>query len=305
VALIGDESANTARFGIAVSGGPDSMALLLLAHGAWPGRVEAATVDHQLRSGSADEAAHVARVCAAHSIPHRILTPDSPITGSIQTAARAARYALLARWRAAAAIDWVMTAHHADDQFETLIMRLNSRSGLAGLCGIRARQGHVLRPFLRLRRDTLADWIAQQGVPVVDDPSNRNHDFDRARLRAALVGQTWFDPEAAADSMAFLAEAEAALEWTTEQLVAQRVRVDGEGRVILDSKGLPPELLRRLMIAALDQVQPGYQPRGAALQGAIRALGAGEQAMLGDVLLSPVADGHWALRTAPPRRRGR
>lgn len=280
------------------------MALLLLAHEAWPGAIKAATVDHQLRPGSDREAAFVARQCEERGIPHVILTPETPITGSIQKAARAARYALLEQWRVAEAIDWVMTAHHADDQFETMIMRLNSRSGLGGLCGIRAKQGHVLRPFLRWQRRTLARWIQFAGVPVVDDPSNRNLDFDRARLRSALAGQNWFNPEAAAISMSHLVQAEEALAWVADRLIAERISRDPEGRVSVDPDGLPPELLRRVMLAAMTQAQAGYQPRGPSLTDAIMALEDGEQAMLGNILLAGGTDGRWVLRPAPPRRRG-
>jgi tRNA(Ile)-lysidine synthase len=79
------------RIGIAVSGGPDSVALLLLAAAAYPGAVAAATVDHGLRPESAAEARLVAALCAARGIAHAILTPDAPIGGSLQAAARAAR----------------------------------------------------------------------------------------------------------------------------------------------------------------------------------------------------------------------
>ncbi|MCU0729223.1 MAG: tRNA lysidine(34) synthetase TilS, partial [Sphingopyxis sp.] len=246
--LIGDEAAATDRFGIAVSGGPDSMALLLLAAECWPGRVAAATVDHQLRVESADEAAMVAGICSEKGIPHVTLTPAAPIIGSLQSAARAARYALLEDWRAAHGLDWLLTAHHADDQLETLIMRLNRRSGIGGLSGVRARRGHILRPLLHLRRDDLANWLHRQNVTAIDDPSNRNPDFDRARLRRALAGVDWFDPQAATDSMAHLADAEDALEWMTAQMVATRLTAADGGTVEIDVTGLPAELLRRLLL---------------------------------------------------------
>ncbi len=79
------------QIGLAVSGGPDSLALLLLAHAACPKAISVATVDHHLRPEAADEAAFVAQLCAERSIPHSILTPDKPITGNLQSAAREAR----------------------------------------------------------------------------------------------------------------------------------------------------------------------------------------------------------------------
>ncbi len=115
-----------ARVGIAVSGGPDSMALLLLAAAARPGAIEAATVDHALREGSRAEAEMVARTCAALGVPHAILTAgwkEKPAT-AIQERARAERYRLLGFWAEERALDALATAHHADDQAETLLQEI-------------------------------------------------------------------------------------------------------------------------------------------------------------------------------------
>ena len=106
-ALIGKEAAAEVRLGIAVSGGPDSMAMLWLATHAYPGRVEAATVDHGLRAEARAEAEMVGRWCTEQGVPHAILAPAQPITGSIQASARAARYALLHQWREARGIAWL------------------------------------------------------------------------------------------------------------------------------------------------------------------------------------------------------
>src|SRR3546814_2305074 len=96
------------------------MALVWLMAALLPGQVGAATVDHGLRKGSADEARMVAGFCAREHIPHSILHPAAPISGSLQAAARAERYRLLEQWRAAHAFDHIVPAHHADDQLETL-----------------------------------------------------------------------------------------------------------------------------------------------------------------------------------------
>ena len=133
--------------GVAVSGGPDSLALLLLAAKARPGEVEAATVDHGLRPESAAEAAMVADLCETLGVPHRILVADwirSP-TSNIQAEARAMRYRLLNDWAIERGLSAVATAHHADDQAETLLMRLARGAGVGGLGGTRKRRALVGR----------------------------------------------------------------------------------------------------------------------------------------------------------------
>src|SRR5687767_10430345 len=111
------------RLGVAVSGGPDSLALLLLAAAAYPGQVEAATVDHGLRPESAAEAQFVAGVCGELNVPHEALTADwavAPVS-NIPAIARSMRYNLLSTWRAQMQLSWIATAHHLDDQAETLM----------------------------------------------------------------------------------------------------------------------------------------------------------------------------------------
>src|SRR3954453_16959972 len=127
------------RIGIAVSGGPDSLALLLLAASARPGKIEAATVDHTLREASRGEAEMVARVCAKLNVPHAILTAEweQKPTTAIQERARNERYRLLARWAEDQGLVAIATAHHADDQAETLVMRLARGAGVRGLAGMK------------------------------------------------------------------------------------------------------------------------------------------------------------------------
>lgn len=297
-ALIG--GADDARFGVAVSGGPDSMALTALMARLFPGRVEAATVDHGLRAASADEAAMVADWCRDAAIPHATLHPRGAVRGNVQSWARAQRYALLEEWRVARGLDWLLTAHHADDQLETLLMRLNRGAGVSGLAGVRARQGVILRPLLGMRKAELLAYAQEQGLPHVDDPSNTDPRFDRAALRAALAGADWIDAGAAGRSVAALAEVEEALDWVVDDLESRHVRAEGQG-LVLERTDFPREMLRRLLLRMLGRLQPGAaQPRGEAIDRVIAAARKGEQVSIGRVLLKGGA--RWTMKAAPPRR---
>lgn len=296
-ALAGDPAA--LRFGVAVSGGPDSMALLDLTARAFPGRVEAATVDHGLRREAADEAAVVAQWCGAQGIPHAVLHPAAPLTGNVQQWARAQRYAALEEWRTDRAIDWIFTAHHADDQRETLVMRLNRGAGVNGLSGIRARQGYVLRPLLGARRAELLDYANQRDLPFVNDPSNADPRFDRVVIRQHLKGVDWLDPQSVVRSAGALAECEEALDWMVENLAAAHVREEGDAW-LLTRTDLPRELLRRLLVRLVLKLEPGAQPRGETLDRAIAVALRGGQVSVGGLLLKggPI----WKISAAPPRR---
>jgi tRNA(Ile)-lysidine synthase len=296
------------RIAVAVSGGPDSIALLLLADAALPGRVAAATVDHGLRAESAAEAVAVARLCGTMGVPHRILAARVERSGEgLQAAARAARYAALAEWMDGEGLGLLLTAHHRDDQAETLLMRLNRGSGVAGLAGVRA-QGSVpgsggrlrlCRPLLGWRRSELAAVAAAAGVETVLDPGNSDERFDRARLRRRLGEAQWLDPAGLARSAALLAEAEAALDWTAGPLFAARAEVE-EGAVSLRARDLPSELLRRLVLRCLRELVPEAAPRGEALTGFITKLENGGSATLGGV--KGAGGDIWRFERAPPRR---
>lgn len=290
------------RFGIAVSGGPDSMALLALMQMAFPGRIEAATVDHQLRPESGDEAEMVARWCASHDVPHTILYPPEPITGNLQATARAVRYRLLDGWRTGRQLDWILTAHHADDQAETLLMRLNRGSGVGGLAGVRARNGYVLRPLLDWRRSELEAVCSALALPFACDPSNADPRFDRAAMRMRMAQAEWLDPAAIARSAAALGEAEQALGWMVDNLAREHVSRDAQGAIILDRTDVPREILRRLVLHMLTLADPAAAPpRGDTLDQALVQLYAGKKTSIGNLLLS--GGKRWAVRPAPPRRK--
>ena len=291
---------DTKRIGIAVSGGPDSLALLLLANAAFAGRVEAATVDHRLRVGSATEASFVANICAARGIAHAILTLDPLPDGNVPAAARVARYAALATWADARAIDWIMTGHHADDQRETMIMRLNRGAGVAGLAGVRAKQGRIVRPLLHWRHEELAMIVVNAGIIAIDDPTNRDDSYDRARLRKKLDDADWLDPQAMSVSADALSEADGALEWSVDRLEAAHVRQDGSVIFAHGSEAIPAELVRRLVLRCLRRIDPACKPRGFALGRLIATLEGGGTATLGNVIARGGDD--WHFVPAPPRR---
>ena len=203
--------------GIAYSGGPDSLALLLLAHAALPGKVEAATVDHGLRPESVAEAADAAKVCETLGVPHEVLTVEVG-SGNIQAEARRARYAALGEWAKRRGFTHVCTAHHADDQAETFLMRANRGSGLAGLAGVRAATTmadtglSVLRPLLGWRRAELVEIAEQCGFPIARDPSNKDASYDRVRLRQALAKTDAIDAQGVAASARQLATMQDSIE---------------------------------------------------------------------------------------------
>lgn len=290
-----------ARLGLAVSGGPDSMALLHVAAAALPGRIEAATVDHGLRADAAAEAELVASACAALGVPHATLHVDVIRTASIQAAARRARYDALLAWARERGLTAIATAHHAHDQAETLLMRLGRSAGLSGLSGIRASRDlggvRLLRPLLSWRRDELAVIVAD--VATVDDPSNADprHDRTHARGMLAAAGDR-LDPLRLAASAGHLAEAEAALDWIVAEALRSRVERADDGRILVDLEGLPREIARRILARLIGESDS--QVDGPTLETAMERLDAGQAATLGSIKLSPGR--RIAVEKSPPRR---
>lgn len=187
------------RIILAVSGGPDSLALLLAAADGREAFAAAgihflvATVDHGLRAESAAEAAFVADLSVRSGLPHRTArwTGEKP-GGNRQAAARAARYRLLADIAREEGAVAVMTAHHQDDQIETHLLAALRKAGPRGLAGMRARRDlepglHLFRPFLDVPAARLRLAVERSGLRPVDDPSNRDERYRRVRLRKAAA----------------------------------------------------------------------------------------------------------------------
>jgi tRNA(Ile)-lysidine synthase len=181
---------------LAVSGGPDSIALMWLA-ARWRRtlargpRLIAVTVDHGLRAEAKAEARDVKRLARALDLPHRTMrwTGAKPKTG-LPAAARAARYRLLAQAARASGATHILTAHTRDDQAETLLMRLLRGSGIAGLAAM-ARQSErdgvlLARPFLHVSKSQLIATLKKAKLGFADDPTNRDPSFTRPRLRTLM-----------------------------------------------------------------------------------------------------------------------
>jgi tRNA(Ile)-lysidine synthetase-like protein len=171
----------------AVSGGPDSTALLLwLVERGVP--VEAAHYDHALRPGSGADAAFVVNLCRELGVPlhrERRSTPLPP--GSRQAAARELRYGFLERARGAAGCELIATGHIADDVVEGVLLHLRRGSGLAGMRGMPARRGPVVRPLLDVWRRDVEAYLAARGVEPRRDPSNDDQHYARAGVRHVLL----------------------------------------------------------------------------------------------------------------------
>lgn len=289
-----------ARILCAVSGGPDSLALLILLHKTMPDRVVAATVDHALRPESADEAQYVQRICKDMHVPHVILSPAEKISGNIQSAARAARYASLAQAAEHHDCAYIATAHHADDQLETVLMRLARGSGVDGLSAIRSKNGKILRPLLRFTKDELITICAAAGLDPVQDPSNANTDFERVAMRNWLANtQHPFRADRAERTASAMADASEALNWMTGTLTQERVQREMDA-VVCDARDVPREMQRRLLIHCLRLLEPELAPRGDALDRLLSELSDGRTATMGHVKCE--GGDNWRFTMAPPRR---
>lgn len=276
------------RILLAVSGGPDSTALILLAQRWREGRdvgpaLAVATVDHGLRAEARTEAEAVGALAARLGLPHAVLDLSLPLPKArLQEAARHARYeALLAHARRIGA-SAIATAHTLDDQAETVLFRLVRGSGIGGLAGIPSERAlaevELLRPLLGLPKAHLIEECRRGGIGFTEDPSNHDPRFARARLRALLpaLAEEGLDAPALARLAARMARAETALEAATDAASARLWRA--EGPIRLPRAGfseLPAEIGLRLLGRAVEAVADGPVELGKleVLHGWIVALG--------------------------------
>ncbi|WLA81878.1 tRNA lysidine(34) synthetase TilS [Bradyrhizobium elkanii] len=313
---------------LAVSGGPDSVALMWLAVRwrralAQGPRLVAVTVDHGLRPEAAREARDVKRLARSLELPHHTLRWTGPKPGTgVPAAARAARYRLLAQAARKHGATHILTAHTRDDQAETLLMRMLRGSGVAGLSAMARetkRDGVLLtRPLLDISKAQLIATLKKARIGFADDPTNRDRSYTRPRLRALMpmLAEEGGDARNLARLAARIARANAALE----------LLVDGaEHYLALKSEDnshtgfdaalfavMPEEIRVRLLKRAIDRV--GHE--GPAELGKVETLLAAmddaldgtlgqresklKQTLAGAVI--SVAAGRIRIGPAPPRR---
>ena len=324
---------------LAVSGGPDSIALMWLA-ARWRRalargpRLIAVTVDHGLRAEAADEARGVKRLARTLDLPHRTMrwTGAKPKSG-LPAAARAARYRLLAQAARESGATHVLTAHTRDDQAETLLMRLLRGSGIAGLSSmapVAEREGVLLaRPFLNVSKSQLIMTLDRAKIGFADDPTNRDPNFTRPRIRAMmpLLAAEGGDARNLARLASRLARANAAIEILVdgaERYLAFRDRAashQGIGAKSFDAgtfdakafAAMPEEIRLRMLKRAIDR----FGHEGPAELGKVEALlsvldralaesGPRRRPRLKQTLagaLVRLVDDRISIAPAPPRRR--
>jgi tRNA(Ile)-lysidine synthase len=255
---------------LTVSGGPDSVALLHLVarwrerRGNAP-RLTVLTVDHGLRPEARDEARLVARMAERLGLPHAVLTwaREGRQSGGLQASARVARYDLLAAYCHRYAIPAMVTAHHLDDQAETVLMRLARGSGLDGLAAIPERSQWagiaLLRPLLDVAKARLLATLHAEHIAFAEDASNHDPRFERGRLRGGgdAMLRLGLSASALARSARRLRRARAALDHAADAHLSAHGRISEAGYGALDARALlaaPEEIALRALARILTAV---------------------------------------------------
>jgi tRNA(Ile)-lysidine synthase len=309
---------------VAVSGGPDSVALMwLLARwrrGLARGpRLMAVTVDHGLRPEAGREARDVKRLAQSLDLPHRTLrwTGPKPRTG-LPAAAREARYRLLAQTARRHGATHVLTAHTRDDQAETLLMRMLRGSGIAGLSAMAReseREGvRLVRPLLDISKAQLIATLKKARIGFAEDPTNRDPAFTRPRLRALMpaLAEEGGDARSLARLASRLARANAAVEVLADGAERYLALKDGSAsRAGFDAvlfAAMPEEIRLRLLKRAIDRTgHEGPAELGkvegllAVLDRALEQPGRTLKQTLAGAVIS-VGEGRIRVVPAPPRR---
>lgn len=294
---------------VAVSGGGDSVALLhLLAKlcGAHQTKLHVLTVDHGLRPQSAGEAETVGQIAASLSVPHTILSwSDWDGTGNLQDQARRARYDLMTNWACQNGFSMLALGHTADDQAETVLMRLARCGGVDGLAAMPARRTQngvtLVRPMLELSRAELRLFLNSHDLTWIDDPSNEDPRFDRVKMRKAMdtlapLGITGAVLAQVAEQMG---RAREALDWYSFLAAREMSRIDN-GCIVVDLKKfrtLPDEIARRLLVRAVMWVSGSeYAPRRKPVSDMMMAVREGRALTLEGCIVSHHKGSLWVCR---------
>jgi tRNA(Ile)-lysidine synthase len=249
--------ARGARVLVAVSGGPDSTALLAALAGAAPARgveLVAAHVDHGLRPESAAEAEAVRALAATLGVACAVRRVAVAPGAGLEARARRARYRALAAMAAEAGAHWIATAHTRDDQAETLLLRLLRGAGRRGLGGMRPAGRRLWRPFLEVARADVRRWLAERGLGSAVDPSNADLAHTRNRVRRLLVPflEAEFNPRLGAALAALAARLRDEDDWLAAA-AAERARALAVGVTLpCDVAREPPAIARRIVRAWLE-----------------------------------------------------
>lgn len=243
-------------YGLAVSGGGDSMALADAAiEVLGESNVIVMHVDHGLSPGSGKVATEVAAWARSRGVPSIIRNVTVGRRGSLEAAARDARYAALDAMAVEVGCTWVLLAHTQRDQAETVLMRIVRGTGPAGLAGIPAMRGRFVRPFLEVPRATIDAYVAARGLPTWEDPMNADLRIARIRFRERHLPMLREENPALDDALVRLATA--AREWTAVLDDA----AEGYGTFPIDARGLSrlaPAVRKRAFAIALEQAGLGY-----------------------------------------------
>jgi len=278
---------------VAVSGGPDSTALLIasqeLGHD-----VVAAHYDHALQAGSAAAAAHVAGLCQGLGIQLITERRTSPLAkGSVQAAARSLRYEFLERARVSMAAETIALAHTADDIVEGIVLHLIRGCGFAGLRGMPASRGFLVRPILAVWRHDVVDFLARRGIVALEDPANANTSYARVRVRREILPPLERDRPGIRHRLYAVAQRAATIQESIASQAATRLQdgtVDRAATARLSQPvaaelmrmlyaqagGTQPALSRLHLKSMLQLAQPGPGGRGVDLPGSLRLRIVGE-----------------------------
>jgi tRNA(Ile)-lysidine synthase len=252
---------------VAVSGGPDSTALLIALHEGGH-NIVAAHYDHALRDGSDVPAGQVAELCQKLGIPLITERRIEPMPrGSLQAAARKLRYAFLDRAREQAGADVVALAHTADDLVEGVVLHLMRGCGLAGFRGMPVRRGHYARPMLAVWRSEVRDFLAERGVVTYEDPANSETRFARVRVRTEILPALERDRPGITQRFHAAAIVAARMQDRAESVPTD---VETLKRLYVAAGGPEPGLSRKHLKAMLRLAEPGRGGRGVDLPGGLR-----------------------------------